>query len=92
MEHTTLDRRLRHFEIFYIDQNITVQEVCNAVQEELNGPGRNLGYRAMRQKIRQKCFLKVPRDCINDVMYFLAPDQVEDRRLGIKKKKELTIL
>ena len=58
----TLDRRLRHFKIYYIDNCITLQEVHNALEEELDGPGRQLGYRAMRQKIRQKHLLNVSRD------------------------------
>ena len=39
----TLDRRLRYFKIYYIDNCITLQEVHNAVKEELDGPGRQLG-------------------------------------------------
>ena len=80
----SLDRRLRHFEIYYVDKSITVQEVRNAVQEELNRPGCQLGYRAMRQKY----LLKVPRDRIYDVMYDLGPGQLEERRLGVKNKKK----
>ena len=80
----SLDRRLRYFKIYYIDNCITLQEVHNAVKEELDGPGRQLGYRAMRQKIRQKHLIKVSRDKVYDVMFDLAPEQLEERQLGIK--------
>ena len=35
----TLDRRLRLFNIFYTDTNVTVDEVKEAVGKELAGPG-----------------------------------------------------
>jgi len=50
----TLDRRLRHFNIYYTDTNVTVDQVKDAVQKELDGPGILLRYRAMQQKVRQK--------------------------------------
>ena len=46
----TLDRRLRHYRIRYIDHNVTIDEVRTAVREELDGPGHLLGYREMMQK------------------------------------------
>jgi hypothetical protein len=45
----TLDRRLRHFEIYYHNKDVSVEEVRDAVQIELYGPGKLLGYRAMYQ-------------------------------------------
>eukprot|EP00794_Sanderia_malayensis_P008352 gene8352-9255_t len=47
----TLDRRLRHYGIRFIDHNVRVDEVRTAVKEELEGPGHLLGYKAMVQKI-----------------------------------------
>ena len=35
----TLDR-FRHFNINYIDENVSVDEVCDAVATELRGPGK----------------------------------------------------
>ena len=40
----TLDRRLRHFEIYYHDRTVSVEQVQEAVCEELEGPGKLLGY------------------------------------------------
>ena len=47
----SLDRRLRHFQIFYKDETVQVGEMMDAVGKELNGPGRLLGYRAMHKKM-----------------------------------------
>ena len=82
-----LDRRLRFFSIFYIDKHVTLQDAREAVKRELGGPGCQLGYRAMRQKIRQKEHLKVPRDLVHNLMFDLAPEGLEERRPGAKKKK-----
>ena len=40
----TLDRRLRYFDIFYNDQSVEVDVVKIAVENELKGPGKLLGY------------------------------------------------
>ena len=39
----SLDRRLRYFNIFYVEHKASVDKVRHAVQEELDGPGRRLG-------------------------------------------------
>ena len=41
----TLDRR--QFGIRYIDYTTSIGAVSEAVQQELNGPGKLLGYRAL---------------------------------------------
>ena len=49
----TLDRRMRYFNIFYHNNNVSLNAVKEAGKGELNGPGKLLGYRAMHLKIRQ---------------------------------------
>ena len=49
----SVDRRLRYFDIYYYDKNVSVEEVKEAVKKELDGPGKLLGYRAMHHKVRQ---------------------------------------
>ena len=61
----SLDRRLRHFGIFYSDKDVTVEGVKQAVAEELDGPGKLLGYQAMQKKIRHEYDLNVPRDLVH---------------------------
>ena len=60
----TLDRRLRYFNIFYTDTNVTLNEVKEVVGKELEGPGKLLGFRALHQKIRQEHLLNVRRDLV----------------------------
>ena len=36
----TLDRSLRHFEITYIDKDVSVDEIRDTVSKELRGPGK----------------------------------------------------
>lgn len=84
----SLDRRLRYFDIYYTDSNVSVQEVKDAVKLEVNGPGKLLGYRAMQKKLRQEHDLKVPRDLVHAVMYDVDPEGLEARGgVGLGKKK-----
>ncbi|XP_028408204.1 uncharacterized protein LOC114530783 [Dendronephthya gigantea] len=83
----TLDRRLRHFDIYYQDKYVTVETLRNAVAEELDGPGKLLGYRALH-KIRQDCHLRVPRDLVHAAMYDIDPEGLDNRAPGFKKKKQ----
>ena len=64
----TLDRRMRYFNIFYHNKNVSLNAVKEAVKGELNGLGKLLGYRAMHLKIKQKNGLNVIRDEVYDVM------------------------
>ena len=84
----TLDQRLRHFEIYYHDRTVSVEQVQEAVREELQGPGKLLGYRAMQQKIRKYHGLTVPRDLVYAVMYEQDPIALERRAPGKTKKEK----
>ena len=68
----SLDRRLRHFSIYYTDNNVSVDDVKAAVQQEMEGPGILLGYRAIQNKVRQKHGLKVPRDLVHNVVRIVS--------------------
>lgn len=84
----TLDRRLRYFGIYYSDGEVTVEEVKNAVQAELKGPGKLLGYRSMQRKVRDEHGLNVPRDLVHAVMQDVDPDGLQARALGAKATKK----
>ena len=58
----SLDCHLRYFQLYYNDQEVTVEQVQDAVRTELEGPGKLLGYRLMHKKIWQKYDLYVSRD------------------------------
>jgi hypothetical protein len=83
----TLDRCLLHFDIYYTDKDVDVDQVKEAVAKELEGPGRLLGYRVMQKKIHQAHNLDVPRDLVHAVMYDLDPEGLESRAVGAKRKK-----
>ena len=51
-----------HFNINYIDKNVSVDEVRDAVARELCGPRKLLGY---HKKVRQEHGLNVPRDLVH---------------------------
>ena len=75
----TLDRRLRHFGIFYINYDTPLAAVSDAVQKELEGPGRLIGYRAMNQRLRTEYNVQVPRHLVHNVMAELDPEGLEAR-------------
>ena len=83
----TLDRRLQYFGIKYTDRTVQVDEVEDAVKEEMQGPGKLLGYRALHKKLRQVYDLNVPRDLVYAVMYDVDPDALAERAPQYKKKK-----
>ena len=83
----TLDQRLRHFGIHYIDYDTPLTVVADAVQKELEGPGRLLGYRAMNQKLRTEHNVQVPRHLVYNMIAELDPEGLEARSLQRKKKK-----
>ncbi|CAH3030575.1 unnamed protein product [Porites evermanni] len=69
----TLDRRVQYFNMRYMDADVAVDEVEEAITQEIEGPGRLPGYRAMREKLRQVYNLRVPRDLVHAVMYNMNP-------------------
>ena len=85
---SSLDRRMRQFDVYYTDKCVTVEEVREAVVKEVDGPGKLLGYRAMQKKLRQEHNLKVPRDLVYAVMSDVDPDGLEARAIGNAKKKK----
>eukprot|EP00794_Sanderia_malayensis_P013104 gene13104-14448_t len=56
----------------YVQQNMTryvsIEAIKTVVAEELEGPGKLLGYRAMHKQIRQKHGILAPRDVVYDVI------------------------
>lgn len=86
---SSLDRRMRHFEIYYTDNNVTVEQIRAAVEKEVDGPGKLLGYRAMQKTLRQTHELKVPRDVVYAVMQDVDPEGLEARGgVGHPKQKK----
>ena len=82
----SLSRRLKYFDIKYINYGTTVEDVEAAVRKELDGPGRLLGYRALHKVIREKHELAVPRQLVYDVMTNIDYDALQQRRLDKRKR------
>ena len=57
------------------------------MKQEMQGPGKLLGYRALHKKLRQVHDLNVPRDLVYAVMYNVDPDALAERAPQYKKKK-----
>ena len=84
----TLNRRMRYFNIFYYNKNVSLNAVKEAVKGELNGPEKLLGYRAMHLKIRQKIGLNFTRDQFYDVMTDVNLEGLMQRQPRFKQNKE----
>ena len=84
----TLDRRLRYFNIYKADKNVSLEEVQQVVLEEISGPGHLLGYLGMHVKIREYHQLNVPRTLMYAAMEDVNPNGLEHRTVGKKNKRE----
>ena len=74
-----LSRRMRAFDIKYVDYDTNLEHVQNAIKTEIDGPGKLLGYRMMQRKIREQHGLAVPRLLVYDVMTDVNPEGLEAR-------------
>ena len=84
----TLSRRLHFFGIKYVRYETNVEDVKKAIEEEMEGPGQYLGYRAMQRKIREQHKLAVPRNLVHDVMGMVDPEGLTRRgNVGQKKRQ-----
>ena len=48
----TLDRRIRYFNIFYTERNVTLDEIKEAVGKELEGAGKLIKAKAMTRNFK----------------------------------------
>ena len=86
---SSLDRRMRYFDIHYTDNNVAVEQIRDAVKKEVDGPGKLLGYRAMQKTLRQEHELKVPWDLVYVVMQDMDPEGLQARGgVGNPKQKQ----
>ena len=74
----TLSRRLRYFDIKYINYETPLNAVNDAVSK---------GYQALNQKLRNEHNIKVPRHLVHNVLKELDPEGLESRALNKKTKK-----
>ncbi|ESO91858.1 hypothetical protein LOTGIDRAFT_163218 [Lottia gigantea] len=72
--HRTLQRRMAYFSVKYVDSNLDLEHIETAVKQEMSGPGKLLGYRAMHKKIREIHHLNAPRNIVYDMMEYIDPE------------------
>ena len=65
-----------------------LETVQTAVQKELNGPGKLLGYRALNQKIRMQHEVQVPRNLVLKMLQNEDPEGLAFRRPSSKVKEK----
>jgi len=83
-----LSRRFSFFGIKYIRYETNIEEVTKAVQEEMEGPGQYLEYRAMQRKLRDQHKLAVPCNLVYDVMSVVDLESLKRRaNVGLKKRR-----
>ncbi|XP_055958587.1 uncharacterized protein LOC130013713 [Patella vulgata] len=83
----TLSRRLAYFGIKYVNYQVGIDHVVAAIEEELQGPGKLLGYRLLHKKIRVNHKLAVPRQLVYDILTSNHDDLLEKRAPKIKRRK-----
>ena len=82
----TLCRRLNYFNISYQDYDNNLNDLHRVVEEEMKGPGKLLGYRALHKKIREIHGLKVPRDLVYAITAEVDPAALQERA-GVGRRK-----
>ena len=78
----SLARQMQYLGIQFTDYDVEVNDLEAAVEKEISGPGKLLGYRAMHKKIREIHGLQVPRDLVYAVM-----TKVDEERGGVGEAK-----
>ena len=73
----SLALRMQYFGIQFTDYDVKVNDVEAAVEKEISGPGKLLGYRAMHKKKREIHSLNVLKDLVYMVMAKVDPRGLE---------------
>ena len=87
----TLNKRLRFFNIYCHDKNVTLDAVTQAIKKECEGLGQLLGYCTIYHKMRQVHGLNVTRDQVYAAMIDVDPEGLENRIPILKKENMKSI-
>lgn len=82
---SSLRDRLAYFGIKYHNYDVHMDDVVEAVREEVNGPGGKMGYRAMWKRLRDNG-IQVPRSYAYLGLQAVDPDGLASRG-GVGQKK-----
>ena len=70
---------MKYYDIKFIDYDTDLGSIEQAVRQEMDGPGRLLGYRALHKKLREVHGLMVPRNMVYTMMEEVDPSGLEER-------------
>lgn len=74
MSKETLLNRLKEYGLHRRGCGTNEEEVRQYIQQELEGTGCLLGYKAMWRKLHSKCGINVPRAIVQDLLCELDPE------------------
>ena len=83
----TLARRLKELGVTYINYETSVDDVREAVEKEIIGPGKLLRCQAMNQKLKIVYSVCIPCHVVNNVMRNVDSEHIAARQLKKKIKK-----
>ena len=84
----TLARRLKYFDSKYVRHDVDLGHVEEAIQKEMNGPGRLLGYRSLHKKLRELYCHNIPRDLVYKMMQQINPEGLKERgQVGLPRRR-----
>ena len=83
-----LHRLLREMGLRRRLPNTKWNEIIYAIEKELAGPGRNLGYRGMQARLRLYHGLVVDRETVRQILKFVDPEGVSARRRRRLKRRK----
>ena len=87
MKLTNTCKTLKKLGITYINYETSVDDVKEAVEKEINEPGKLFGYRAMNQKLRTEYSIHLPHHFVHNVMRDTDPEGIAARQVNKKIKK-----
>ena len=86
-------RRLRFFDTSYTHYDTSLETVEAAVQKELIGPSKFLGYRALNQKLRMLHEVQVPRNLVHKMLQNEDPEgQKFAAHLHKRREKDISLV
>ena len=79
-----LTRRLKELSITCVNYETIVDDVKEAVEKKINGPGKLPGQRAIDQKLRTEYSIHVPPHLVHNVMGNVEPEGNAARQVNKK--------
>ena len=91
MSMRTLHDRLREYRLRRRNANSDDAEIYEAIQQELDGPGRMMGYRAMWHTLRLDYGIQAPRRKVEGILRQVDPEGTALRKAHAPKRRSYTV-